>query len=116
MVVHTLSAYLTIRGASDAIAFYMISDENPQCFSTPPEALGGSPIKLHLYMNNADATFSDAIKTGTKETIPLANQFWGDRVGTVVDPLGHCWMIATHIENVNPGEFQSRMQACFSTN
>ena len=142
---HTLSAYLTVRGASDALEFYkkafgatelcrlnmpdgkiahgefkigdsifMISDENPECGSTSPEALGGSPVTLHLYVTDADATFSDAIKAGATEKMPLANQFWGDRMGKVVDPFGHHWLIATHIEDVDPSEFQSRMEACFA--
>ncbi|KIO50378.1 VOC family protein [Nitrosospira sp. NpAV] len=139
---HTLTAYLTVRGASDAIEFYkkafgatelfrlnmpdgkiahgefkigdsmfMISDENPEWGIASPEKLGGSPVALHLYVADADATFSDAIKAGAKETMPLANQFWGDRMGKVVDPFGHQWLIATHIEDVNPSEFQSRMEA-----
>jgi len=142
---HTLSPYLTVRGASDALEFYkkafgateicrldmpdgkighaefkigdsilMISDESPQCPSTSPEALGGSPVTLHLYVTDADATFAYAIKAGAKETMPLENQFWGDRMGGVVDPFGHNWMIATHIEDVDPSEFQSRMETCFA--
>lgn len=139
---HTLTAYLTVRGASDAIEFYkrafgaielfrlntpdgkiahgefkigdsmfMISDENPECNIASPEKLGGSPVTLHLYVADAGATFSDAIKAGAKETMPLANQFWGDRMGKIVDPFGHQWLIATHIEDVDPSEFQSRMEA-----
>lgn len=142
---HTVSPYLIVRSASNAIEFYkkafgatelmrldmpdgkiahaefkigdsifMISDESPQCPSTSPEALGGSPVTLHLYVTNADATFADAMKAGAKETMPLTNQFWGDRMGGVVDPFGHKWMIATHIEDVDPSEFQSRMEACFA--
>lgn len=95
-------------------SIFMISDENPQCFSISPEALKGSPVTLHLYVADADAIFSDALKAGAEETMPLANQFWGDRMGALVDPFGHHWMIATHIEDVDPSEFQSRMQACFS--
>lgn len=139
---HTLTAYLTVRRASNAIEFYkkafgatelfrlnmpdgkiahgefkigdsmfMISDENPEWDIASPEKLGGSPVALHLYVADADATFSDAIKAGAKETMPLANQFWGDRMGKVVDPFGHQWLIATHIEDVDPSEFQSRMEA-----
>jgi PhnB protein len=142
---HTLSACLTVRGASDALEFYkkafgavelmrlnmpdgkiahaefkigdsilMISDENPECGSTSPEALGGSPVTLHLYVADADATFSDAIQAGAKEKMPLENQFWGDRMGGVVDPFGHHWLVATHVEDVDPSEFQSRMEACFA--
>ncbi|MDD5577710.1 MAG: VOC family protein [Methylobacter sp.] len=140
---HTLTPYLTIRGASDALEFYkkafgaseilrlntpdgkighaqfkigdsmfMLSDENQGC-SSSPEALGGSPVTLHLYVTDADATFSNAIKAGAKEAMPLENQFWGDRMGKVVDPYGHQWLIATHIEDVDPSEFESRMKACF---
>jgi PhnB protein len=142
---HTLSAYLIVRGAADALEFYkkafgatelcrlnlpdgkiahgefkigdsifMISDENPGCPSTSPETLGGSPVTLHLYVADADRLFADAIKAGAKETIPLENQFWGDRMGGVVDTFGHHWMIATHVEDVDPSEFQSRMDACFA--
>jgi PhnB protein len=139
---HTLSAYLTVRGASDALEFYkkafgatelfrlnmpdgkmahgefkigdsifMISEENPGCGSTSPETLHGSPVSLYLYVVDADATFSDAIKAGAKEAMPLANQFWGDRMGKLVDPFGHQWFIATHIEDVDRSEFQSKMDA-----
>jgi len=142
---HTLSPYLIVRGAANALEFYkkafgatelcrlnmpdgkiahgefkigdsifMISDESPQCPSTSPETLGGSAVTLHLYVTDADATFTDAIKAGAKETMPLADQFWGDRMGGVVDPFGHYWMIATHFEDVDPSEFQSRMEACFA--
>ena len=72
------------------------------------------PVTLHLYVTDADATFADALKAGAKETMPLADQFWGDRMGGVVDPFGHRWMIATHVEDVDPSEFQSRMEACFA--
>ena len=143
---HTFTAYLTVRGASDAIEFYkrafgatelfrlnmpdgkiahgqfkigdsifMISDENPEWDIASPEKLGGSPVALHLYVADADATFSGAIKAGAKETMPLANQFWGDRMGKLVDPFGHQWLIATHIEDVDPSELQSRMEAHCST-
>lgn len=142
---HTLTPYLTVRGASDAIEFYkkafgatelcrlsmpdgkiahgefkiggsifMISDENPGWDVASPEKLGGSPVALHLYVADADATFSGAIKAGAKETMPLANQFWGDRMGEVADPFGHRWLIATHIEDIDPSELQSRMEAYFA--
>jgi PhnB protein len=92
----------------------MIGDESPQCSTKSPETLGGSSVTLHLYVADADATFADAIKAGAKETMPIANQFWGDRMGSVVDPFGHYWMIATHVEDVDPSEFQSRMEECFA--
>lgn len=95
-------------------SIFMISDENPGCGSTSPETLGGSPVTLHLYVTDSDGTFSDAIKAGAIETMAVENQFWGDRMGKVVDPFGHHWLIATHVEDVDPSEFQSRMEACFA--
>ncbi len=139
---HTLTAYLTVRGAAEAIDFYkkafgatelfrlatpdgkiahgefrigdsifMISDENPEWDSPSPQKLGGSPVTLHLYVEDADRTFADAVKAGAREAMPVANQFWGDRMGKVVDPFGHRWLIATHVEDVASSELQSRMDA-----
>jgi PhnB protein len=90
------------------------TEKSPTANSKSPAALGGSPVILHLYVPDADAVFSDAIKAGAKEIMPLGNQFWGDRAGQVVDPFGHIWHIATHVEDVDPSEFQSRMEACFA--
>jgi PhnB protein len=92
----------------------MISDESLECHSKSPAALGGSAVILHLYVTDVDAVFSAAVQAGAKEIMPLANQFWGDRAGQVVDPFGHIWHIATHVEDVDPSEFQSRMETCFA--
>lgn len=139
---HTLTPYLTVRGAADAIDFYkkafgatelfrlampdgkmahgefrignsvfMISDENPGWDNASPEKLGGSAVALHLYVEDADRTYTDAIKAGAREAMPVGNQFWGDRMGKVIDPFGHHWLIATHMEDVDPGELKSRMEA-----
>src|SRR6185437_11722401 len=67
-------------------SIFMISDENPGCGSASPETLNGSPVTLHLYVADADTTFSAAVKAGAKEAMPVANQFWGDRMGKLVDP------------------------------
>ena len=143
---HTLTTYLVVRGAADALEFYkkafganelkrvnmpdgkiahaefkigdsifMIADENPHCTDMSPEKLGGSPVKQFLYVTDVDATYADAIKAGAKETMPPANQFWGDRMGGVTDPFGHHWMIATHVEDVDPNELPSRMAAFFAS-
>lgn len=93
---------------------FMISDEYPHDTSTSPATLGGSTVKLHLYVTNADATFSQAIAAGAKVTMPVENQFWGDRMGSLLDPFGHHWLIATHVEDVDPSEFQERMNAFFA--
>lgn len=95
---------------------FMISDEYPHPSSTSPARLGGSTVKLHLYLTDVDASFARAIAAGATATMPPADQFWGDRMGSVVDPFGHHWMLATHIEDVDPGEFQQRMEAMFAAN
>lgn len=92
-------------------SIFMISEENPGWGSTSPETLNGSPVTLHLYVDDADATFSTAVKAGAKEAMPVAKQFWGDRMGKLIDPFGHYWLIATHVEDVDPSELQSRMDA-----
>jgi len=93
-------------------SIFMITDENPQCASIAPETLGGSSVKLHLYVSNADDTFADATRAGATGVMPPENQFWGDRMGAVVDPFGHHWLIGTHIEDVDPSEYPARMAAC----
>ena len=95
---------------------FMISDEYANGPVAAPETLGGSTVKLHLYVPDADAAFAQALAAGAKETMPLADQFWGDRMGSLVDPFGHHWLIASHVEDVDPGEFQSRMEAFFASN
>lgn len=96
-------------------SIFMISEENPQCYNTSPASLGGSPVKLYLFVNDVDSTFSSAMHAGATEITPPTDHFWGDRMGAVVDPYGHIWLIATRIENVAPGEYQSRMNAFFAT-
>jgi PhnB protein len=68
-------------------------------------------VALHLYVEDADRIVADAIKAGAREAMPVGNQFWGDRMGKVIDPFGHHWLIATHVEDVDPAELQSRMEA-----
>jgi len=95
----------------------MIADENlQQGCNASPATLGGSPVKLHIYVANVDSTFGAALQAGAKETMPPTNQFWGDRMGAVTDPFGHLWLIGTHIEDVDPSEYQSRMEALFAVN
>lgn len=95
-------------------SIFMISDENLECGSASPEALKGSPVALYLYVPDVDSTFSEAVKAGAKSAMPVENQFWGDRMGKIVDPFGHQWLLATHVEDVDPSEFQSRMEAHFA--
>jgi PhnB protein len=95
---------------------FMLSDEYPNPNSTSPQSLGGSTVKLHLYVNDADAVFSRAIAAGANETMPVTNQFWGDRMGSLADPFGHHWLVAMHVEDIDPSEFQERMNAFFAAN
>lgn len=95
-------------------ANFMISDEYPNPHSSSPKTLGGSAVKIHLYVTDADALFAQAIAAGATETMPVEKQFWGDRMGSLVDPFGHHWLIATHVEDVDPSEFQQRMDAFFA--
>ena len=84
----------------------MLVDENPQWGCLGPLALKGSPITIHLQVGDVDAVFDQAVKTGAKITMPVADMFWGDRYGRVEDPFGHHWAIATHIRDVSPEEIR----------
>jgi PhnB protein len=74
-----------------------------------PQALGGSPIGLMIYVPEVDKTFKNAVSLGAKQSRPVVDQFYGDRSGTLVDPFGHVWTVATHVENVSPQQMQERM-------
>lgn len=73
-----------------------------------PATLGGTPVSLMIYVNDVDATFQRAVSAGAKPTMPVADQFWGDRYGMLVDPFGHSWEIATHKEDLSPEEMDRR--------
>ncbi len=90
----------------------MLADEfpdMPDALAKSPLSLQGSTFGICLYVENADATFACAVEAGATVKRPLADQFYGDRSGTVQDPFGHYWTIATHIENVSPEEMARRM-------
>jgi uncharacterized glyoxalase superfamily protein PhnB len=89
----------------------MIADEMPECGGgLGPKALKGSPVTIHLYVDNADATIAQAEKAGAKVTMPAADMFWGDRYGKLEDPFGHRWSVATHKVDLSPEEMQAAMQ------
>ena len=92
----------------------MLSEEMPQWESFGPKALKGTPVTIHLYVENADATFAQAVRAGAKAIMPLEDMFWGDRYGKVEDPSGHQWAIATHVREVSPEEMQQAMEQMFS--
>jgi PhnB protein len=137
---HSITPYLIVKGASRAIDFYkkafgatevmrfpgpggtiahaeirigdshlMLADE--QGSYRGPEALGGSPVSLMIYVEDVDKTFEQAIRSGAKQARPVADQFYGDRSGNLVDPFGHVWTIATHKEDLSMEEIQRRMSA-----
>ncbi len=86
----------------------MLADEFPAMDCKSPQAYGGSPISLHLYVVDADVTFAQALAAGAKIQRPLENKFYGDRTGSVTDPFGYVWHIATHIEDVPHDELVRR--------
>jgi PhnB protein len=95
-------------------AHFMITEERPQYGSLGPKTIGGSAVTLVVYVPDVDAVVAKALKAGATPTMPVENQFWGDRAGGVVDPYGHQWMVATQVEALTPEEVTRRSQAMFS--
>ena len=138
---HTVTAYLTVDDAARAIDFYaeafgatelfrlpmgdkighaemkigdthiMLSDEFDGMNIKGPNARGGPTAAFMIYVEDADAAFAKAIKAGARQDRVVETQFWGDRMGSVFDPFGHKWSLATHVEDVAPEEMQKRMAA-----
>ena len=136
---HSLTPYLIIDGAAEAMEYYknafgavelfrmehegkighaemrigdsplMLADEMPQYKG--PKALGGTPVSLMIYVEDVDNVYPQAIAAGGTEIKPLQDQFYGDRSGTLSDPFGHMWTIATHKEDVTPEEIEKRVAA-----
>ncbi len=91
----------------------MMADEYPDWGSVGPATLKGTPVTLHLYVPDADKAFAQAVNAGATVKMPLADMFWGDRYGIVVDPFGHNWSIATHIRDVSMEEMRANVdKAC----
>jgi PhnB protein len=93
----------------------MLVDEMPEHGALGPKSLKGSPVAIHLYVEDADAVAAQAVAAGAKLTIPVTDMFWGDRYGQIEDPFGHRWSIATHVRDVTPAEMQQAMQAMSRT-
>ncbi len=138
---HSLTSYLIVDDANRALSFYvdafgaqelyrlpmgdrighaemrigdsifMLSDEWPDMNALSPNSRGGGTASFMLYVEDADAAHARAVKAGAKADRPVTLEFWGDRIGTVVDPFGHKWSLATHVEDVSPEEMQKRMEA-----
>lgn len=137
---HTVTAYLMVDDAAKALDFYrdafgaeelfrlpmgdkighaeimigdthlMLADEFPDMGALGPNSRGGPTASFMIYVPDADVAYDRAVKAGAKADRPLKNEFWGDRIGTVVDPFGHKWSLATHVEEVSPEEMQRRME------
>ena len=135
---HSLTPSIVVADAADALAFYekafgaketfrleaggkiahaeiqigdsrlMLSDEFPEWDALGPESRGGTTGSLLIYVEDVDASFERAIKAGASVLQAVENQFWGDRMGTVVDPFGHRWMLGTHVEDVGDEEMRRR--------
>ena len=138
---HSVTPYLIIDGAAGAIRFYeqafgatevmrlpmgdkighaeirigdsivMLSDEWPDFGKLGPKARGGATSSLMIYTEDVDAAFERAISAGATAERPPEDQFWGDRMGSLVDPFGHSWSLATHVEDVPEEEMARRMEA-----
>lgn len=92
-------------------AIVMLADEHPETGHISPQTLGGSTVKLHMYVEDVDAFFDRAVAAGAKILIAPADQFYGDRSGRLEDPFGHVWLVSTHTEDVLPEEMKKRMEA-----
>ena len=138
---HSLTPYLIVDGAAEAIEYYkkafgavelfrmahgdkighaemkigdspfMLADEAPEMGYRSPKAHGGTPVSLMIYVEDVDTIYKQAIDGGAKELKALQDQFYGDRSGTLADPFGHVWTVATHKEDVTPEEMEKRLAA-----
>ena len=92
----------------------MLTDEYPEMDARGPRTVGGTPVSLHVYVEDADGTFERAVAAGAKALQPVEDKFYGDRSGSFEDPFGHRWHVATHVEDVPPDEMEKRAAAAMS--
>ena len=137
---HSITPYLIVSDAKAAIDFYtrafgarekfrmpmgdrighaeliigdshiMLADEFPDMGHLSPKSRGGTTVSLMHYVEDVDSAFKTAIDAGATQTRPLENHFWGDRMGTLTDPFGHMWSLATTVEEVSPEEMERRIK------
>ena len=100
-----MHAMIRIEGSA-----VMLVDEMPEWGALGPKSLKGSPVTIHLYVENVDAFVKRAVDAGAKITMPLDDMFWGDRYCKLEDPFGHHWSVATHMRDVTPDEMRQAMQ------
>lgn len=138
---HSITPYLCINGAAQALEYYkkafgatelfrmehdgkighaemkigdspfMLADEFPEMGFLSPQTLGGSPVGIMIYVEDVDTVYKQALDAGGVEKKPVQDQFYGDRSGTLTDPFGHVWTVATHKEDVAPEEIDKRLAA-----
>ncbi|MEU0401500.1 VOC family protein [Streptomyces sp. NPDC006197] len=89
-------------------ALIMLADEFPSMGFRSPRTVGGTPVTLHVYVEDVDAVFAEALARGATELSPVKNEFYGDRTGQFEDPFGHRWNLSTHVEDVSPEEMEKR--------
>jgi PhnB protein len=92
----------------------MMDEENPHQPCKSAETTGGSPVSFYLYVENVDEAFGIALAAGAETRMPVQDMFWGDRVGTLQDPFGYSWTLATHIRDMTPQEIRQGAQAAFA--
>jgi len=89
----------------------MLADEYPEMNFRSPRTIGGTPVTIHLYVDDVDTVVDRAVSAGGKIVRPVADQFYGDRSGVVEDPFGHSWNVSTHVEDISPEEIEKRAAA-----
>jgi PhnB protein len=92
----------------------MLADEFPEMGVRSPKAIGGTPVTMHIYVEDVDSVFDRAIGSGATSLRPVEKQFYGDRTGQFEDPFGHRWSVATHVEDVPPDEMEKRAAEAMS--
>ncbi|HYH00244.1 MAG TPA: VOC family protein [Terriglobales bacterium] len=92
----------------------MLSDEYPDMGNKAPINAGCTTAALMVYVPDVDASYAKAVAAGAKSAMPVENMFWGDRYGQVIDPYGHRWSLATHVEDLSPAEMEQRQQEFFA--
>jgi PhnB protein len=92
----------------------MLADESPEMDARGPRTVGGTPVSLHVYVEDVDSVFERAVQAGAKALRPVEDRFYGDRSGGFEDPFGHRWDVATHVEDVPANEMQKRAAAAMS--
>ena len=91
----------------------MLVDVFPEMDCRGPKSIGGTPVTIHMFVEDVDAAFSKAVAAGAEVKMPLDDMFWGDRYGVLTDPFGHSWSLATHKEDLTPEEIAKRVQEAF---